>query len=50
LRQQACDLFVQPDEKSYFAIRTPQLCGVAFIIEEKSGFIVPNQIIQEILH
>ena len=21
--------FVQPDEKSYFAIRTPKLCGIA---------------------
>ena len=24
--------FVQPDEKSYIAIRTPKLCGIALII------------------
>ena len=24
--------FVQPDEKSYIAIRTPKLCGIAFIL------------------
>ena len=29
LRQQACKIFVQPDEKSYCAIRTPKLCGIA---------------------
>ena len=28
-RQVACGKSVQPDEKTYFAIRTPELCGVA---------------------
>ncbi len=28
-RQPYLDLFVQPDEKSYCAIRTPELCGIA---------------------
>ena len=30
-RQPYLDLFVQPDEKSCCAIRTPELCGVAYI-------------------
>ena len=30
-RQPYLDLFVQPDEKSYCAIRTPELCGIALI-------------------
>ncbi|MBQ7541918.1 MAG: hypothetical protein IJT44_06460, partial [Clostridia bacterium] len=29
LRQQAFELFVQPDEKPCFTIRTPELCGIA---------------------
>ena len=28
-RQPYLNLFVHPDEKSYFAIRTPELCGIA---------------------
>ena len=28
-RQPCLNLFVQPDEKSYCAIRTPELCGIA---------------------
>ena len=28
-RQPYLDLFVQPDEKSCYAIRTPELCGIA---------------------
>ncbi len=30
-RQPYLNLFVQPDEKSYCAIRTPELCGIALI-------------------
>ena len=34
-RQPYLNLFVQPDEKSYCAIRTPELCGIALIILQK---------------